>query len=82
MGKGKGMEGSMRDKAGRTTRVNEGCERAQTNAEQEATTSKEAHIHPFIVNNAFKVFFVFFVFFVLFVDKEQCESIAQVDKRT
>ena len=90
MGKGKGMEGSMRDKAGRTKRVNKGCERAQTNAEQEATTSKEAHIHPFIVNNAFKVFFVFFIFvffvffvlFVLFVDKEQCESNAQVDKRT
>ena len=42
-------------------------------------------IHPFIVNNAFKVFFVFFiffVFFVFFVDKEQCESNAQVDKRT
>ena len=52
---------------------------------QEATTSKEAHIQPFIVNNAFKVFFVFyifFVFFVLFVDKEQCESNAPVDKRT
>ena len=79
MGKGKGMEGSMRDKAGRTKRVNKGCERAQTNAEQEATTGKEAHIHPFIGNNAFEVFFVFFiffVFFVFFVDK------AQVDKRT
>ena len=79
MGKGKGMEGSMRDKAGRTKRVNKGCERAQTNAEQEATTSKEAHIHPFIGNNAFKVFFVFlifFVFLVFFVDK------AQIDKRT